>query len=54
VIAGEIGQIRGMLSAVGDRSAAREFHRTVSEAVDAADTAEDAPWAEQSIDRSRS
>jgi sulfate permease, SulP family len=33
VLAGEIGQVRDMLAAVGDHGPAPEYHRTVSEAV---------------------
>jgi SulP family sulfate permease len=36
LLAGEIGQVRDMLTAVGDHHAAPEYHRTVHEAVTAA------------------
>jgi hypothetical protein len=36
VLAGEIGQVRDMLAAVGGRDGAPEYHRTVAEAVTAA------------------
>jgi SulP family sulfate permease len=38
VLAGEIGQVRDMIAAVAGRSQAPEYHRTVSEAVIAAQT----------------
>jgi hypothetical protein len=41
VLAGEIGQVRDMLAAVGDRDGTPEYHRTVGEAVAAARTQPD-------------